>query len=1112
METQTVRIDMDTRRAEQDLGRIEARADAFIAGLENIVVSVMPQLDDSEFDALVQQIEGFDPTVDVALSVDQTPIDELDASVQGLDTNLVYDVEVDGAQLDAVAEQAAALDAQSIDVDVSAPGTEQTIANFDELGLSTDALIGKFTTGLPGGIGKTLASLGALGVGVAIVVAALAGLFEAGQRVQDAQNDIQIATGATGEALADLGESALAIIDEVPSSLDNAATAVGTLNTFLGLTGAELERLAGGILNASRLLKEDAAANTQNFAQVLNLFGIEADKGVEKLDLLFAATQKYGVGLGELLGTLESSGNIFQAVGLDLEQSTILIGQFNLAGLGASEATAALTQLIARADDTGKTFNETLLDLQDRIKGATTDQEAFNVGIEAFGTRSGVAFSRAIRAGIIDLENLSGALGDTSGLVAQTAADTETVGTSLRKAGNDLLAAVAPIGNELVEATTKFLVVLTNLFDFLTESGAIDLFLDGLRLISTVLDILSGDFLAFGDLVIDVFDFLLGPLNELIGLIPGLGDPIEGVRGEWEKLRDSLEDPIVPQVRTDGVVDRFSAMERGAGAALRATRAAAEEAGRVEGLREQFGGLADVLAEGEVSAEAFVAELSGPLRSAVESVLGGQFFTQGAEARVRIALDQDGLAAELEAAGITVDQFLTEVQALTNERTVGLAESFSGALGGELDRIANQLDLKFNIDTNNGINDVQDAINQIDAIVTQFEDRDRAADSPLLEGLDEVQRRVASGEFDALIDDINAAEGGTDRAILERLEASLVAAKEKQAAAAQAAAAEYREAFADALENGEKVDPIQALIDSARITPDQFLEIADQYQTALDTALNDRRAIEARTGVAFEGGEEQAQAMVDGYTAALERLAGDVEAGVVGLPTSEAALDGMVEAGATSAAALLEGQLDYYVVNGRLLTAKQVEILESNTAQASFGSAGATSAGAFTQGFVDAINANSQVFQRSIEDAIQGAGFGATPFATGGTIRRPTFAMMGEAGTETVVPEYASISRIRALLGETSILRRLEAEFSAQQRQSFEHFNAQAAEAGRAPAGSTVHGGTYVDHSRTELRIVDGGQSLASKQLTARQAIAELRRDRERRRRRAYAGATAWGG
>lgn len=1111
METQTVRIDMDTRRAEQDLGRFEARADALIASLESIVVNVLPEIDDDELNDLLGQLEGFDPVVEVALDVDQTPLDELDTAVAGLDTNLVFDVEADAAQLDEVAAKALELDERAIDVPISTPGTEQAIADFDSLGVSTDDLTGKLTSGLPAGIQKTITSLGGLGLAIGVAVAAFTALINIGLQVEAAQNDIQIATGATGGALDDLTDSALRVIDEVPQALDVAANAVGTLNTFLGVTGSELEGIAVGVLDASRLLGEDAASNTKNFAQVLNLFGIEADKGVEKLDLLFAATQKYGVGLGELLGTLESSGGIFQAVGLDLEESVTLIGQFNLAGLGANEATAALTQLIARADDTGKSFNQTLLDLQASIKDAATEQEAFAIGIDNFGTRSGVAFSQAIRAGIIDLEQLSGALGDTGGLVQSTAADTETASQSLRLALNDLTEALGPIALELTEALTKLVQVITTVFDILTESKAIDFFLDGLRLISTTLDILSGDFLSFGDLILDIFDIILGPINELIGILPGIGDPIEGVRGQWEKLRGSLEDPIEPKVNTDGVVERFSAMERGAGAALRATRAAAEEAALVAEAGAQFGDLAAALGETDLSADALVATLSGPLRSAVTDILANPVFTDGAEARIRLLVDEDALAA----AGGDIETFLGAIEELTNERTVTLAESFSTALGAELDRIQSQLDLQFNIDTSNGINDVQDAINQIDSVLTEYNDRQKAAESPLLDGLEEVQRRVASGEFDALIDDINEGEGGTNRALLERLEASLDAVAQKQAEEAQAAAKAYSENFIRALEEGEQVDPVQALIDSSRITADQFVDLAKQVQASLDQAVRDETVAADRQALGLDIGTEQAEATIDGWVDGLVAGGPDVNQALETVSQSPTALRAMTDAGAAFAEANIAAQLAVIERDALSLPEAQLAIITSEPATSGSVRAGEDLANAYTDGWLAQIGRNAPLFQRAIEDALPGAASAATPFAAGGTIRRPTFAMMGEAGVETVVPEYASITHIKRLLGETSILRRLEEEFSAQQRRAFEHFNGQASAMGlgaSAPASSTTTvAGSYVDRSRTEIKIVDGGQSLASKQLTARQAIAELRRDRERRRRKFYAGAAGWG-
>jgi len=108
------------------------------------------------------------------------------------------------------------------------------------------------------------------------------------------------------------------------------------------------------------LLGEDVVQNSEDFAQVLNLFGVSAADGATQLDALFVATQKYGIGLGPLLTQLETSGSLFSSFDLSLTQSADLIGQFNRAGLQASQAGQALQQFIRGvSEDSGAAYLRT---------------------------------------------------------------------------------------------------------------------------------------------------------------------------------------------------------------------------------------------------------------------------------------------------------------------------------------------------------------------------------------------------------------------------------------------------------------------------------------------------------------------------------------------------------------------------------------------------------------------------------------------------------------------------------------------------------------------------------------------------------------------------------
>jgi len=86
---------------------------------------------------------------------------------------------------------------------------------------------------------KKAAKLAGVAMGAAFVGVGI-GLFKMGQSFQDATDTIIVATGASGEALEGLQQDFRKVFGSIPTSADDAATAIGEINTRLGLTGAPL--------------------------------------------------------------------------------------------------------------------------------------------------------------------------------------------------------------------------------------------------------------------------------------------------------------------------------------------------------------------------------------------------------------------------------------------------------------------------------------------------------------------------------------------------------------------------------------------------------------------------------------------------------------------------------------------------------------------------------------------------------------------------------------------------------------------------------------------------------------------------------------------------------
>ena len=167
----------------------------------------------------------------------------------------------------------------------------------------------------------------AVGAGIAAAGAGMAAAgFSVGKSWADATKTIVDGTGATGPALASLQESFQAVARFGGPA---AATAIADVNTQLGLTGPNLERVA------ERGLK--AGINLNTFGGVMKQTSRDTEGYVEGLDQIVAASQQTGVSSNQLINTIGKSAARWQAAGGDMEGliATVIqaAGEFGPAGL-----------------------------------------------------------------------------------------------------------------------------------------------------------------------------------------------------------------------------------------------------------------------------------------------------------------------------------------------------------------------------------------------------------------------------------------------------------------------------------------------------------------------------------------------------------------------------------------------------------------------------------------------------------------------------------------------------------------------------------------------------------------------------------------------------------
>ena len=189
-------------------------------------------------------------------------------------------------------------------------------------------------------IGESFNALGQIlgAVGIAASFDEItAALKDMSNEMQEAEQTIVRATGASGQALEDMNSIALKVFSQsTAESLNDIAGIIGELNTRLNLSGTELE-------NATVLMERYAQATGTNGAnavasitQVMKNYGVEVSEMGSLLDKLTVAGQASGISVDTLADSLVNNKSVLMQMGYSLEESISLLAMMEKEGVNSS--------------------------------------------------------------------------------------------------------------------------------------------------------------------------------------------------------------------------------------------------------------------------------------------------------------------------------------------------------------------------------------------------------------------------------------------------------------------------------------------------------------------------------------------------------------------------------------------------------------------------------------------------------------------------------------------------------------------------------------------------------------------------------------------------------
>ena len=316
--------------------------------------------------------------------------------------------------------------------------------------------------GLSGLMSKVLPAASVAAVGKA--------LFNVGSEFDEMTDTIIVGTGASGEALEGLRQSAMDIATTVPVSFGEAGDLVQDLNTRLGLTGDTLTELGTQIAQVGDLTGE--AFDTEAFSGAMSVWGTAAEDMSGQLDTLFAVSQSTGIGMNTLTGILETAAPQMNALGYTFEDTAAMAGLLDKAGLDASgrmsKMSKALTTLAKDGEEPVDAMKRVTAEIEGYIK-AGDEAAAISAASDLFGTKGATQFVAAVKSGSMSIDEFSAAMSDSSGIIAKTEEDTMSFGERVTLLKNQFKELLEPMGSAVFSGLSSVMAGLSTAFTAFSE-------------------------------------------------------------------------------------------------------------------------------------------------------------------------------------------------------------------------------------------------------------------------------------------------------------------------------------------------------------------------------------------------------------------------------------------------------------------------------------------------------------------------------------------------------------------------------------------------------------------------------------------------------------------
>lgn len=288
------------------------------------------------------------------------------------------------------------------------------------------------------------------------IVAIGAAAGAAWKGIDDALDTIVTKAGATGDAMKEFESNFKNVFTSIPADAQQVGDAIGELNTQFGLTGEALEQASTQMVQFATINGTDITNSTIAAKQAMEQFGASTEELPGFLDTVTAAAQQTGQSTDSIFEAVKRGAPQLKAMGLDMNQSAMMMAKFQQAGLDSSKTISMLTRAQTNFAKEGKTLKEGMVEFFKTVEQGGDSVDVINQATEIFG-KSGATMVENIKQGKISLEDFTAAGQNFSGTVAETFEGTLDPVDKFKLALNNLKVTGAELFNSIQEVAAPII-------------------------------------------------------------------------------------------------------------------------------------------------------------------------------------------------------------------------------------------------------------------------------------------------------------------------------------------------------------------------------------------------------------------------------------------------------------------------------------------------------------------------------------------------------------------------------------------------------------------------------------------------------------------------------